>query len=251
MPQVMPRECAKVIDEIPMPGRWVGGIDATPGREMTLGSRQWWEDHGPWLDANKTKLKLSAANWKKREEALKKDESVPEDEGNDDWDSVCRFKPSGEGDDDDEEDEWDDEEDEDGEDEEDKEDEQEGEAQRDKPSKKDKAAKEPHMKLASLHPDWPWVTTVLGLEREQWWTQETLKRDQDDFNMHIYNDFSNYGMVEVMENIVSWLPRPPVDAIWLIPPCSSSNSATCASPRPATVKSGPKSRALPYSFAVG
>lgn len=190
----MLKECAKVIDKIPMPDRWVAGIDATPGREMTLGSRQWWEDHLPWLVMNKTKLKLSATNWKKQEEALKKDVPVPEDEGNDDWDFVCRFKPRREGDDSDEEDE------EDG-DEEDEEDDEEGEAERDKPSNKEKDEKQPHMKLASLHPDWPWVSTVLGLDREQWWTQETLKRDQDDFNMHIYNDFSNFGVIEVMENI--------------------------------------------------
>ncbi|CVL10014.1 hypothetical protein FPRO06_12483 [Fusarium proliferatum] len=49
MPQFMPRECAesKAIEAIPMPSRWIVAIDATPGREMTLGSRKWWDDHGP------------------------------------------------------------------------------------------------------------------------------------------------------------------------------------------------------------
>lgn len=52
MPQFMPRECAesKAIEAIPMPSRWIAAIDATPGREMTLGSRKWWDDHGrPWF----------------------------------------------------------------------------------------------------------------------------------------------------------------------------------------------------------
>ncbi|KAF5717078.1 amine oxidase flavin-containing protein [Fusarium globosum] len=43
MPRFMPRECAesKAIEAIPMPTRWIAAIDATPGREMTLGSRRW------------------------------------------------------------------------------------------------------------------------------------------------------------------------------------------------------------------
>lgn len=71
MPQFMPRECveAKVIENLPMPSRWVAAVDAIPDRSMTLNSRKWWEDHGPWLEAHKAGLKLPAAKWKMREEA--------------------------------------------------------------------------------------------------------------------------------------------------------------------------------------
>lgn len=98
MPQFMPRECAeaKVTENLPMPSRWVAVIDAIPDRSMTLGSRKWWEDHGPWLEANKKGLKLSAAKWKMREEAMKQDGTVPDDEGNDDWDFICLPIPSSE-----------------------------------------------------------------------------------------------------------------------------------------------------------
>ncbi|KAG9496002.1 hypothetical protein J7337_012573 [Fusarium musae] len=42
IPQIMPHECAesKAIEAIPMPSRWIAGIDATAGRGMTLGSRK-------------------------------------------------------------------------------------------------------------------------------------------------------------------------------------------------------------------
>ncbi|KAM5364990.1 hypothetical protein ACJZ2D_011250 [Fusarium nematophilum] len=192
VPEVMPKECADVIRKIPMPPRWIAGIDATPKRSMTLTSREWWEEHGPWLEKHKKQLKLSAADWKKREEAMKKDATVPEDEGNDDWDFVCRVKPSGDGGDDEDE-----------EDEEEEEEEEEGEGQGEKDADKVDADKgrSLHGKLASLHPDYPWIFTMRGLDRSQWWAQEVLKRDQDDFSMHIYNDFTSYGVLEVVENI--------------------------------------------------
>ncbi|KAH7174608.1 uncharacterized protein B0J16DRAFT_388430 [Fusarium flagelliforme] len=88
MPQFMPRECAEanVIENLPMPSRWVI-----------------WEDHGPWLEAHKAGLKLSAAKWKMREEAMKQDGTVPDDEGNDDWDFICLPIPPSERNEEDEE----------------------------------------------------------------------------------------------------------------------------------------------------
>ncbi|CAG7559875.1 unnamed protein product [Fusarium equiseti] len=38
-------------------------------------------------------------------------------------------------------------------------------------------------------------------DRLTWWQIEALKRDQDDFDLHIYKDFTAYGMHELMENI--------------------------------------------------
>lgn len=213
LPEIMPRECAEIIKDIPMPGSWVRGIDATPDRSMTLNSREWWEEFGPWLEQHKKKLKLSAADWKKKDEALKKDyEPVSEDDGIEDWDFICCSRPNvesrrdeydGEEEDDDDEDDDEDEE----EDEEEEEESREGN-DKDKGKGKDKGKKQPEKKpidkLASLHPEWPWVFTVLGRDRLRWWIQEATKRDQDSFGLHYYNDFTWYGALEVVENIVSW-----------------------------------------------
>ncbi|KAM0424340.1 hypothetical protein ACHAPT_010486 [Fusarium lateritium] len=202
MPQVMPRECAEVIKDIPMPGRWVCAIDAIPDRSMTLNSRQWWEEHGPWLEANKKKLKLSAADWKKKDAALQKDdEPVPDDEGNDDWDFVCSMKPNSEKRRDEYEGEESEEEEEE-EEEDDEEDDEEGNGNG-KGKGKDKGDKKPYGKLASLHPEWPWFFTKLGEDRGRWWSQEAMKRDQDTFGLHYYNDFTWYGALEVIENIIA------------------------------------------------
>lgn len=105
MPRFMPRGCgeAKVIENLPMPSRWVIVIDATPNRFMTLNSRKWWEDHGLWLEAHKAGLKLSAVKWKIREEAMKQDGTIPDDEGNDDWDFICLPIPPSERNEEDEE----------------------------------------------------------------------------------------------------------------------------------------------------
>lgn len=255
LPQVMPRECADVIKDIPMPGSWVNAIDAIPDRSMTLNSREWWEDHGPWLETHKKKLKLSAADWKKKDEALKKDaEPVPDDEGNDDWDFVCHFKPNlerrrdefdeeeEEGDDDEEDDEDDDEDDEEDDDEED------GEVGKGKGKgkAKDDGNKKPYGKLASLHPEWPWFFTELGRDRARWWTQEAMKRDQDSFGLHYYNDFTWYGALEVIENIVSLFTR------LLHRSAKTFNrlhaSPTSSSPRRRIVRFGPRSRVSRWVF---
>ncbi|KAK2674626.1 hypothetical protein RAB80_009610 [Fusarium oxysporum f. sp. vasinfectum] len=64
-------------------------LDETPDYEITFRSRRWWEDHDPWLDAYKEALKTSDEGWKMRDEAMKQDDSVPDDEGADDWDFMC------------------------------------------------------------------------------------------------------------------------------------------------------------------
>ncbi|KAJ4328667.1 hypothetical protein N0V84_000858 [Fusarium piperis] len=216
LPEIMPRECADVIKDIPMPGGWVRAIDATPDRCMTLNSREWWEEYAPWLEQHKKKLKLSAADWKKKDAALKKDPKlVPDDEGNDDWDFICCFKPNMEarrdeyeGEEDSEDDEEDDDEEEEEEDDDDEEEEDDDEGNgKGKGKGKDKgkkdANKKPIDKLASLHPEWPWVFTVLGRDRLRWWIQEATKRDQDSFGLHYYNDFTWFGALEVVETMIS------------------------------------------------
>ncbi|KAJ0144830.1 Uncharacterized protein HZ326_12421 [Fusarium oxysporum f. sp. albedinis] len=64
-------------------------LDGTPGYEITFRSRRWWEDHDPWLDAYQEALKISDEGWKMRDEAMKQGDSVPDDEGADDWDFMC------------------------------------------------------------------------------------------------------------------------------------------------------------------
>ncbi|KPM38636.1 hypothetical protein AK830_g7919 [Neonectria ditissima] len=193
MPNVMPAETHKEISKIPMPGSWIIAIDATPERGMTLGSREWWEDHESWLEKNKTKLKLSPKHWAMKDEALKKDVAMKDDEGNQDWDFICLSQASNE--DEDDEDEFYNIDDDD-------EDEGAGQAAG---KATDDFPKEPKPnvagKLASLHPDWVRTISMLGQDRARWWQLEATKRDQDDFDMHIYNDFSGYGRIEVIENI--------------------------------------------------
>ncbi|RKK88285.1 hypothetical protein BFJ69_g141 [Fusarium oxysporum] len=39
----------------------------------------------------------------------------------------------------------------------------------------------PFKKLESLHPNWPWVFAMRGVDRFKWWQQECCKRIQDHF----------------------------------------------------------------------
>ena len=61
-------------------------------------------------------------------------------------------------------------------------------------------------KLADKHPEHKWIATKAGFELLQKWMEEQEKRDQDNFGMYIYNDFSGYGTMEVMDNMVSLVP---------------------------------------------
>ncbi len=58
------------------------------------------------------------------------------------------------------------------------------------------------MKPARDHPDWIWVFTEEGLKLFGQWQMEAEKRDQDAFGVYLYNDFTAYGLTEVMENQV-------------------------------------------------
>lgn len=60
-------------------------------------------------------------------------------------------------------------------------------------------------KLASDFPDWPWAVSELGNWYEDKYYLEAQMRDQDKWGLHIYNDYSGYGMQEVIENLVGRL----------------------------------------------
>lgn len=58
-------------------------------------------------------------------------------------------------------------------------------------------------KPADDYPDHRWIMTKKGFEMTLEWQTEQAKRDQDNFDMYIFNDWSGYGVVEVMEIIAS------------------------------------------------
>lgn len=60
-------------------------------------------------------------------------------------------------------------------------------------------------KPADKHPEHKWIMTKAGFYLFMKWVEEQAKRDQDNFDMYIYNDFSGYGTKEVMENMVIFL----------------------------------------------
>ncbi|UKZ52342.1 hypothetical protein TrVGV298_006118 [Trichoderma virens] len=190
IPRILPEECFKAIDKMLLPPRWVSGIDATPDRELTLSDRKWWEENSLWLEANKKSIGLKDKHWKMRDEAYAKGQPLSENDANLQDEFIC-IHPIEEQKDSDDEDEED-------------EDEDNNAKNRDKEKEaKDKweAMHKIVGKFASLHPDHKWVSSLRGYERKQWWLQEILKRDQDDYSLHIYNDFSWYGTIEVLENL--------------------------------------------------
>jgi len=49
-------------------------------------------------------------------------------------------------------------------------------------------------------PEWPWVITKMGNYLVNVYTDQAERRDQDNFDMYVYNDFTGYGLQEVVEN---------------------------------------------------
>lgn len=48
----------------------------------------------------------------------------------------------------------------------------------------------------------PWVVTKEGYELAAEWRVQRGKRDQEAFGMYIFNDWTGYGICEVIENMV-------------------------------------------------
>lgn len=55
-------------------------------------------------------------------------------------------------------------------------------------------------KPAEEFPDWPYIISEATTELVAKYSLESTKRDQDIFNMYVMNDFTGYGMQEVIEN---------------------------------------------------
>lgn len=51
-------------------------------------------------------------------------------------------------------------------------------------------------------PAYQWIISKKGIELAQEWTLQQQKRCQDNYDMHIFNDWNGYGISEVIENIV-------------------------------------------------
>ena len=60
-------------------------------------------------------------------------------------------------------------------------------------------------KPADEHPEHKWIATKAGFELLMKWMDELSNRDQDNFDVYIYNDYTGYGTMEVMENMVSFV----------------------------------------------
>ena len=236
LPIVLPKEAMHIMGSLPMS---LVSIDGTPDRSITLTDNRWRIKTHEWIDKHKKALSSKDVYWtdsnfESPEAAAKAargknivdyaikaavDESLEQDS---DWVSLCRpywDKEAEFGEMEGEEDEEDegDEEDEDNQEDDSYSDQDEDgggdeEAEGDtgninpdscassKPCKRNKGCVEGD--LADNHPGWPWAFTRKGLDRYSYWVQESMKRDQDSFNMHIYNDWSGYGIMEVLENMV-------------------------------------------------
>lgn len=54
-------------------------------------------------------------------------------------------------------------------------------------------------------PGWAWIISKHGHKMFQKMDIDVQKRDQDRFGMHIYSDWTGYGVQEILENWVSTL----------------------------------------------
>ena len=68
-------------------------------------------------------------------------------------------------------------------------------------------------KPATELPDHIWILTRAGFELFLQWREQQEKRNQHNFGMYFYNDFTGYGTREVMENMVEITFRGSIDQI--------------------------------------
>ena len=57
-------------------------------------------------------------------------------------------------------------------------------------------------RYADANPEEKMIFTKKGYELRREWEREQIQRNQDNFMMHIFNDWNGYGTCEVMENMV-------------------------------------------------
>ncbi|KAJ5788045.1 hypothetical protein N7457_003035 [Penicillium paradoxum] len=64
------------------------------------------------------------------------------------------------------------------------------------------ADKETTLEPASEHPNEKWIFTNAGISKWMALRQQTSVRDPDNFEMHVYNDYFGYGIMELVENLL-------------------------------------------------
>jgi hypothetical protein len=76
-------------------------------------------------------------------------------------------------------------------------------ADEDAPTHKCDDPNSPMGKPAKDHPEWKWILARSSIGLVNQYMLETQKRDQDFFGCYFYNDFTGYGMQEVVENMIT------------------------------------------------
>lgn len=62
-------------------------------------------------------------------------------------------------------------------------------------------------KPLEANPDWPLFVTREGWDKAMLLRKQISDRDQDDWGLYFFNDFSAYGAAEVLENAVGALVK--------------------------------------------
>lgn len=70
-----------------------------------------------------------------------------------------------------------------------------------------KGSRELWLKPAARFPDHTWVLSTKARQMNRKYNTQAQKQDQDKFRMYVYNDFTDYGLQEVIENQVSCTVR--------------------------------------------
>ena len=235
-PDILPLEAEAALDAALVPGGYTT-LDGTPGRVYTLGNDSWRLENHEWLKKHARKLNGSKYLWgdkspdgyatgskigplisvdfsavasddekravKELDKDLLKDEEPGaserfqkelEREGRakkpTDW--VCMCRPG-----------WDvdDVTDEGGME----------SGSEDEPAEREDGCEKGHHRAGYLADDFPkhkWVFTKRGQQWCKYWMIEQAKRDQDRFDLYVYNDYTGYGIHEIIENQVRLAPYP-------------------------------------------
>ena len=64
-------------------------------------------------------------------------------------------------------------------------------------------SKDIHGKPAADHPTWKWILMKESLDLLNENCREAVQRDPDNFNLHVYTDYWNYGVLDLVDNLVS------------------------------------------------
>jgi len=69
-------------------------------------------------------------------------------------------------------------------------------------------------KPATEFPDHIWILTRAGFKLLVQWREQQVKRNQHNFGIQFYNDFTGYGTREVMENMVGVVSKGSIEQLY-------------------------------------